>query len=421
MPPIIPEFMRLIMLKYPWAFTVAIAATVFLGAVLLAGRDATLGVWGVRCLKPDFSDTRGITSGVEAWAAGEDPLVSNPRDPWARTFNYPRAWLALSWFGVTQDDSVWIGYVLTGLFFVGLAIFPPADPGGRTIGMMLCGAFSPAVLLGLERGNSDLLMFFLLATAITAFSGSRRAAKAVGTVALLAAFVLKIYPLLGAAMILGESRKVFLRFTVGITLFASFILLWTRADIALIHAATPRATGLSYGIDVLWMEIGQHGERLGDIAWLLSRAGVLVAAALLAAGFLRKGEFGDVVHGCGKTLAAFQAGAAVYCGTFLLGNNWDYRLVFLLFTFPFLSRAAGTDDRRVSWISIAVLANALASLWHVTIHHAARNFPFGSEASVLLDEACNWFTFLGLGFLLGLTMPDWLRRKRWRASDAFAR
>ena len=32
----------------------------------------------------------------------------------------------------------------------------------------------------------------------------------------------------------------------------------------------------------------------------------------------------------------FILGASIFCGTFALGANWDYRLIFLLFTFPYL-------------------------------------------------------------------------------------
>ena len=32
----------------------------------------------------------------------------------------------------------------------------------------------------------------------------------------------------------------------------------------------------------------------------------------------------------------FIAGSTIFCGTFLLGSNFDYRLIFLLFTIPYL-------------------------------------------------------------------------------------
>lgn len=392
--------------KHPWAFTVALAAILFLVAILVAGRDPVFGLWGVRCMKPDFPDTHGITSGIEWAREGGDPLVSNPRDPWARTFNYPRVWLGLSHLGIGQEHSVPIGYTLTLLFFLGLALFPPQAPGHTTIALMLVGAFSPAVLLGLERGNSDLLMFFLLACGIAGFSGKRRWGKATGAAAIVAAFVLKIYPLLGAAMILGERKNAFLKYTLGYLLLAASYLFWTRGDLALIHQATPRATGMSYGADVLWMEIAQHGERLGVAAKIASRIGLLLAAGLLVAGFSRRRTIPTATPDCVRSLAAFRTGATIYCGTFVLGNHWDYRLVFLLFTIPFLADCARGSQGKIATVTLTAM---LLSLWHVAIYLALKNIPGGSEASVLLDEVCNWVTFLCLSHLLGLSLPIWRR------------
>ncbi len=48
----------------------------------------------------------------------------------------------------------------------------------------------------------------------------------------------------------------------------------------------------------------------------------------------------------------------------------------------------------------------VVSCWHILIYHVIHTLPFGSPASVLLDEGANWTVFLGLSFLFGSTLVD---------------
>lgn len=408
---------RLMIRNHPWAILMLVLTTLFLAALLLVGRDGTFAIWGLRCTNPDLADAHGIVSGIETMESGADPLVANPNDPWQRPFNYPRVWLALSLFGIGMEDAEWIGYAFTLLFFAGLAVFPPAGHVGKMAFFLLGGILSPAVMLGLERGNSDLLMFFLLSCAVAFLSRDGAGSKVMGGIAILSAFVLKIYPILGAAIFLSERKVSFLKITAVFTLIVSAYLLLIRQDMVLIHNATPKATGISYGIDVLWMEISQHSGPLGAAAKVASRLGLLLAFALLVCGCLRSRSGPAAMEVPGKVLASFRAGACVYCGTFILGNNWDYRLVFLLFTIPYLVSCASHADRILARISKSMLCAILVSLWHITIHMVIKSLPFGSEASVLLDEACNWIVFLGLSYLLGMTFPGWIRDLGMHSAD----
>jgi hypothetical protein len=47
---------------------------------------------GISTLRPCFADLRVITSGLDCIRKGQDPLISNPCDPWGRQMNYPRIW-----------------------------------------------------------------------------------------------------------------------------------------------------------------------------------------------------------------------------------------------------------------------------------------------------------------------------------------
>lgn len=153
--------------------------------------------------------------------------------------------------------------------------------------------------------------------------------------------------------------------------------------------------------------------KLGKYRWALTFA--IAASAFLILLLLAGRDNTLGIWGIHTLKPDFVDTRGITSGTFVLGNNWDYRLIFLLFTFPYLSLAIRSADPWVARVSTAVLATALVSLWHIAIYHGGIHFPFGSEAGVLLDECSNWFTFLGPGFLLGQTQPGWLR---YRGTDA---
>lgn len=152
------------------------------------------------------------------------------------------------------------------------------------------------------------------------------------------------------------------------------------------------------------MEIAQHSEWLGKIARIASYAGMLLAPGLVVAGWRRARRVAGDESAPGPELDAFRAGGAIYVGTFLLGNNWDYRLIFPLLTLPQLLRWASGEGwtRRVSRGLIVAM---LLSLWHIAIHWTMSLAPGGSPADVLLDEVANWLVFLGLAWLLGRSLP----------------
>ena len=72
-----------------------------------------------------------------------------------------------------------------------------------------------------------------------------------------------------------------------------------------------------------------------------------------------------------RNLAAFRMGASIYVGTFLLGNNWDYRLAFLvLVSLNWWNGCVPPKEHSViaSWLSLILV---LFSCWHFWIMEIA--------------------------------------------------
>jgi hypothetical protein len=96
-------------------------------------------------------------------------------------------------------------------------------------------------------------------------------------------------------------------------------------------------------------------------------------------------------------LIAFRLGALVYLGTFVAGNSFDYRLVFLLLTLPYLLRwpdpRGGTDP--IATLPRATAAVILLQLWIGTL----------SEQLRLWDELVSWAVAGMLLVLLARSAP----------------
>jgi hypothetical protein len=115
---------------------------------------------------------------------------------------------------------------------------------------------------------------------------------------------------------------------------------------------------------------------------------------------------GDSTSGA---LDGFRTGSAIYVGTFLLGNNWDYRLMFLLFTIPQLLVWTSHLNPRIRWVSRLTLGAIYICLWSLELENVMVDIPFGGRIGFVLRESCKWLVFYGSSFFLFVSMPDWVR------------
>jgi hypothetical protein len=383
-----------------------------LGVVLMSvlfstnGWEQTWKLWHIPTMPLPFADVRTITGGAESYGMGLDPLVVNPGDPWGRPMNYPRVWQWLHFAGVDSSHSVYFGLGMAALFVLGVLLFPAPDIDGPCTALLLLCIFSPAVLLGIERGNTDLLMFFLLSAAVFSLSTAHGLGRSIALGAMLAAFVLKLYPIFGFAVLLRERRSVCAMLGLLVLVLAGAYAALTFSDLKLILSGTPTGAVWSYGMDVLWLNLEDYSPVLGHMARNLAHVVALLALALAAQGLrgLRR------VPAAGqRSLDGFRVGAAVYVGTFLLGSNWDYRLMFLLLTVPQLLSWARAGLGRLSAVAAAVLLGIVVALWQLVIGAGLQSFRSGPLTGLLLDELAHWVLFLGLTYLLAWSSPVWLK------------
>ncbi|HTY87673.1 MAG TPA: hypothetical protein VMB80_09440 [Candidatus Acidoferrum sp.] len=365
----------------------------------LAGWEKTWRLWNVQPMYPCFADARVITRSAETKALGIEPL--------GRELNYPRIWEMLSLAGVNQSHTVGFGITLATLLAIGLVLVTPATLDKTTAAVLLGSAFSPAVMLGVERGNIDLLMFFLLAAAVFCMKKTGAGPRVLAVGLVLFAFVLKLFPWFGMGLVLNQKKAFAIKAGLVALVFALVYAAATYADLVVIRHVTPQNPFHAYGIDTLWMK-ADNSTYEGIIVAELSYTAVVACLMLALFGICsRKFWHTDATDNDPRTLDAFRVGAGVFIGTFLLGNNGDYRLVFLLFVIPQLIFWSRRSAAPVSRVARGLVPIILLSLWSMLLERpAAAHLGF---AAPLAHDASNWLIFAGLLFLFVCSVPTWIK------------
>ena len=372
------------------------------------GYEATWKLWRVPVQWPQFSDFRLIPGSAETFRRGLEPTQKNPGDPHRRVFNYPAFWRLFFYTDINQKDTIWAVVVMLGLFFVGVFLFPQNITILESIGLLLV-IFSPASMLLYERGNVDLIVFFLCALIVYLVEYSAIAAA----ILLMFAIVVKIFPFFGCTVLLKAPKLKFVWLSVSCLAVLLVYIYATSGSMKASWNLTMRGDKISYGADVLF----QHYEKylssllkLSPAAPILKFGPIILATILIVlTGMMGLRSSSPLASTATRNLAAFRMGASIYVGTFLLGNNWDYRLAFLIFVLPqLLEWTRSSYSRQYRLISTSVLVMVFASCWHLMVWSDPALAGI-REILFVLDEVMNWVLVAGFSYLIAASMPGWAR------------
>lgn len=367
----------------------------------------------IKKVLPPFHDMRVITTGYECIRLGYDVLIDNPCDvPKHRTMNYPRIWSVVAKWGLNQSHTDILG-ILCGLLFltlVFLIIKRLNYTEALLYGIIVC---SPSIMLGAERGNNDLIIFVILAIALLMMQSQEIIWNLFSLGMILLASILKIYPFFAVITLLKQRKQHFiLLFSFAITFFFLYVYV-NLESLKLVSKGTPRGTNLSYGgkviYDLVFEPINKIKTDNAIFSTLIDVIHVRYTLFILIALFLfllyllltRSNEiFSKNPNSLNiDQIDSFRIGASIYIGTFLLvGNNWDYRLMFLLFTIPQILLWLKTPSQ-IFMISGLALISIILSVW----------LSAQSTEIYYIDELFNWLLFLFFIYTLILTFPEWLK------------
>jgi hypothetical protein len=225
-----------------------------------------------------------------------------------------------------------------------------------------------------------------------------------------------MFPLLGVAVLLKEPRRKFWRLAIACVLFMVVYGLLTFQSQDAAWNTTMRGDGASYGSFVFVTRLGGYLQDL--FPSFLSIGGwkilfeTLALVLILLAGILavRDSKILNASHE--RNLAAFRMGASIYVGTFLLGNNWDYRLAFLVLTIPQLTQWFRSENKEHRALAIGVTAAILLACWHFMLKFDLSFIPLKDplNRNFVIDEFINWLLVPGFTYLVAASFPEWLRQ-----------
>jgi hypothetical protein len=354
---------------------------------------------------PSFEDLRSITWAWDCERHGTPVFPQNPCDPFGRPANYPRIWLAGWHLGLGSGDTIPLGVAIGVLFYIAaVAVAGPLSIGGGLV--YVAALLAPATLLGVQRGNVDLLMFALVAIGVLLL----RRSPWLAAIPITAAGVLKLFPA-AAVVVFARKRN---RWAAGVASVAVLLadVLATLHDIKTLRHVIPRVVENSYGAGVIPLALKEHHvswAQSAASAWYL-RLGLIALGLLVALALLpwRRGSGGDR----DVRLDAFWAGAAVYAGSWVFGNNFDYRLVFLILCVPKLWEWTRLRNGPVPGSPVALTA-VLTTLW---LSSSLPPLPFGLQTwyesiRVPPEEVLNLLLFGWLVAAVVTTAPAFASRR----------
>jgi len=377
--------------------TVGLVAMYLLALVAMGG----WGQWGRLGVPPGkytFEDMRSVTSGWECTRRGVPVLATNPCDPLNRPANYPQIWMRIAFLKLDKHVVV-LGLVVAAVAALAALLIVPADAPAWNGVVYAAAICSPAVMLGFERGNVDLLLFGLVVAAALVLRRGLRGSVTSHALVLVAA-ILKLFPIFAAGMFVRRARdRRSLALLVGLLVAFAIYALAILSEIRTIGRVVPQTDLHSYGVRTfaIWWstEVPPNSARFWGLV-------VVGAAALLALMFPPRlpRTSAPPTDSEQRDLDLFWAGASVYVLTFALFQNFDYRLIFLLATLPQLLRWSMAGSRLgVTALVFAFLTLCLASPWngvpvigwlepgwrYVTAFHPVANYnPLSAAATAQL-------------------------------------
>jgi len=274
--------------------------------------------------------------------------------------NYLYGRTLLQLLSILDINSSWtqiIGYVFLLLLAMGLSmVFPVKNL--RDCWLFLAVVLSPPVMLLAERGNFDILIFFLL---ITIAKLAARNNYYLAFIVLAVTVLLKFYTLPIFLLLIFASKRFQER------LFGTCLLLvlaiTSLRDIAITKADYPHSSGGQFGFTV-WGEYlnGYSSTQINEIQKYILSFLVFVLILLVGICFYQRTQ--SFVMNGPKPLTkphwesfAFKIFLVVSISCYFAGMNFDYRLIYLAATLLLVKR--NFSNVHPEYVNVCILA----ALW----------------------------------------------------------
>jgi hypothetical protein len=313
-----------------------IALALGIGILLRGNLPAAWNMVHIPANSPLFSDTRGFTHAIDCVIQRQNPYTVSSFDPWHRLYNYPPVWLLARHLGVTSRSSNLVGLVFAvAAISAYLFLFNARTLLSGTI--VFLAIASRCVLLSVERGNSDQMVFFLLVFGFFFIYRQRPEVRSRLTGILLVILtILKVYPI-AAATVLLQRRRGWIPATITTAAAIAALLLTSGHALSFVIANTPRDPDMSFGAFPFFYSVSRHMLHsltpliLGNRT-IAPLAAFLICCICMFVGATIRDRLSHVLPPLDSTQprgAIAIACLSIFCFAFVAGSSYDYRLIYL--------------------------------------------------------------------------------------------
>ena len=299
---------------------------------------------GIPKLKAPFADMQAILSASDAYREGYNPYIENPHDPLGREHVYSRPWLWLGYTGLTRTHSKFAAILLMSFFFLlSIRILRPKNGNEFLLSAMLL--LSPAVLLGVERGNNDLIIFILLGLAVFSLNNKNHLLDLIAYFFLFLASILKFYPIASFLIFVRiiKDYKKFWMFAFFSILFFGVYAVFSFSDFEYLKHIVPKPHGrFTFGAAIFFEWILDEWPVNATYVYLMICAAIFIAFSLSS----RTG-LAEVRNNSINTIF-FLVGSLNILFCFFANTNYDYRCIFFVLILPWLFEHLKCESTPVS-------------------------------------------------------------------------
>lgn len=365
-----------------------------------------------------YGDYKVIASAIQYYEQGGNPYETGRFDFAGRKYNYPAYWLKFPILGVENHNLKYVYIVFATLFCIGVGLVFWGDKTKFWYGYFPF-LFSPPVFLGLERCNYELIVFFLVVLAVwVCCRGPGMGRSWVGGSILYLATILKVFPVFGFLIFVRESWKRTLLFLIPFGILSAAYFVYSRPYLKLVHENTPWSQYISFGINVIPFNVSKWIAPESEVmqVYLLGVAW-LTALAFILLGYV-KGKKALKISGMESYDAyLFRAAAVIYIAVYLMGSNFDYRLIFLLPTLPFVFRML-REDPNGHWIHTLYLICMFIGMWMSEINILWRADFYMRSAVLMINELSFWIVLFYCIRMQFKLLPAYIREIIYREQSA---
>jgi hypothetical protein len=378
---------------------VYLAGMFFLTVSMRVDRVTFMHGLGVPAMEPLFGDTLCVAWWCDGYGRGDDPRAADFKDPTGKkniSMNYPGIFLGLHHMGLTASRINEWGIVLGTAFVAAVLVLA----GRCTLiegALWLLALASPSVVMVIERGNFDILIFVLIVAAFLL-----RGRQVLSGLLVLFATALKLYPVAALAFLIMKKKStwsLFLPFFAAAGVIIYFLLGsigHPGGDLGFVSCCF----GSKEMALILAQKTGIH-PTWGPLGSQLFALTTLITLTLLGR---HKGTKFDQSALGDRALTAFWIGIPVYLLIFLSGDQADYKMIMTLFAIPAV----------LAWIRLGLKNRWIPKTWLILFLIYDYWLFFSDEGSLrnlLLRQIVAWGFFMITAVMGGFLLPEsWKKR-----------